>query len=153
MTADQQKRVLVVDDHADIRALLGAVLRQLNLTVDEAEGGAEAIRLLGQNHYSVILLDLMMPDVDGYAVLDRMGGPEAPAPTVVLVITGADRPELNADQAGMIHGIVKKPFDAQELGDLVLACTEMRSRSFGTMAIATMIAGTPFLALLNRLGG
>lgn len=153
MTKDPQKRVLVVDDHTDLCGMMASVLRQRGLLVDEAGGGAEAIRLLGQNHYAVILLDLLMPDVDGFAVLDRMGGPDVPAPPVVLVMTGAERSVLRSLNPQKIHGVVKKPFDSQELADLVLACTDLRSRSFGAMAIATMLAGTPLLAWLNRFGG
>ncbi len=151
MTSEPQKRVLVVDDDGDIRNLLGAALRARGLLVDEARDGAQAIRLLRENHYSVMLLDLLMPGVDGFRVLERMDGPDVPSPAVVLVITGAERRELASLNAQKIHGIVKKPFDAAELADLVLACAELRSRNFGAMAIATMIAGTPLLAILNRL--
>lgn len=151
MTSDQQQRVLVVDDDVNIRNLIGSVLRQRDLLVDEAEDGAEAIRLLREYRYSVILLDLVMPGVDGFTVLDRIGGPEVPAPAVVLVMTGAERSALLRLDAQKIHGVVKKPFDAQELANLILACAELRGRNFGAMAIATIIAGTPLLALLNRL--
>lgn len=148
---DQQKRVLVVDDDPVIRQMLTWVLERQSLTVDEARDGAEALALVREHPYSVILLDLLMPNVDGFAVLDSLGGPEIPAPPVVLVITGADRSEIDHLDPHRIHGIVKKPFDAEELASLVVACAEIRGRgAFGAMAIATVIAGSPFLALLNR---
>ena len=85
----QQRRVLVVDDDATIRALLGSILRRRDLEVDEAADGQEALDLLRQNSYAVVLLDLLMPNVDGFGVLDEFGS--AISTPVVLVITGADR--------------------------------------------------------------
>jgi CheY-like chemotaxis protein len=151
MNGEQQKRVLVVDDDPVIRQLLGWVLQRHSLTVDEAGDGREAIALVKEHQYAVIVLDLMMPVLDGFGVLDALAGPEIAAPPVVLVITGADRREIDGLDPQRIHGIVRKPFDPEDLASLVVACAEIRSRNaFGTMAIATMLAGSPLLALLNR---
>ncbi|HEY8133873.1 MAG TPA: response regulator [Thermoanaerobaculia bacterium] len=142
------KRVLIVDDEAVIRELLGTLLRQRDLTVDEASDGREALELLKENLYSVVLLDLLMPNVDGFGVIE--GLTYSP---VVLVITGADRALVKQLDPKKIHGVVRKPFDSEELANLVVACAEIRSRSaFETMAISAMIAGGPFLAWLNRFG-
>jgi len=148
----QQRRVLVVDDDATIRALLGSVLRRRDLEVDEAADGAEALDLLRQNSYAVVLLDLLMPNVDGFGVLDEFGS--AISTPVVLVITGADRSLIKQLDPQRIHGVVRKPFDSEDLADVVVACAEIRSRRpFEAMAISAMIAGGPFLAWLNRFGG
>lgn len=147
-----QKRVLIVDDDSSVREILSAVLQQHDLIVDAADGGAAAVELLREHHYAVVLLDLLMPGVDGFALLDRMAAGDVTSPPVVLVITGADRSAIERLDAQRIHGIVRKPFDPEEIARLVVACAEIKSRSsFGPMAIATMIAGGPFLALLNRL--
>lgn len=151
MNAEQQKRVLVVDDDPIIRQLLVLVLQRHSLTVDEARDGVEALALVKEHQYAVILLDLLMPVLDGFRVLDALGGPEMPAQPVVLVITGADRADTDGLDPQRIHGIVRKPFDPEELASLVVACAEIRGRNaFGTMAIATILAGSPLLALLNR---
>jgi CheY-like chemotaxis protein len=151
MTAEQQKRVLVVDDDPVIRRLLVWTLEQHSLTVDQAGDGVEALALIKEHQYSVILLDLLMPLLDGFGVLTALDGPSMVSPPVVLVITGADRRLVDHLDPQRIHGIVRKPFDPDELASLVVACAEIRSRNaFGTMAIATMIAGSPLLALLNR---
>ena len=142
------KRVLIVDDDAVIRELLGTLLRQRDLTVDEASDGREALELLKENVYSVVLLDLLMPNVDGFGVIEGLT-----SSPVVLVITGAERALVKQLDPKKIHGVVRKPFDAEELANLVVACAEIRSRSaFETMAISAMIAGGPFLAWLNRFG-
>jgi DNA-binding NarL/FixJ family response regulator len=108
--------------------------------------------LLRQYQYAVVLIDLMMPEVDGFALLDQIAGGDVVSPPVVLVITAADRATLDRLDAQRIHGIIRKPFDPEEIARLVVACAEIKSRGpFGAMALATMLAGSPFLALLNRL--
>jgi CheY-like chemotaxis protein len=151
MNAEQQKRVLVVDDDPVIRRLLVWTLEHYSLTVDQAGDGIEALALIKEHQYAVILLDLVMPMLDGFGVLKALDGPSLALPPVVLVITGADRRAVDHLDPQRIHGIVRKPFDPEELASLVVACAEIRSRNaFGTMAIATVIAGSPLLALLNR---
>ncbi len=151
MNADHQKRVLIVDDDPVVRQMLQYVLQRRSLVVDEARDGREALALIKQHSYAVILLDLIMPEVDGFAVLEALEPVKRASPPVVLVITGADRSKLRGLDPHRIHGIVRKPFDPEELASVVVACAEIRaSNQFGTMAIATMIAGSPLLALLNR---
>jgi CheY-like chemotaxis protein len=143
------KRVLIVDDDASIRALLGSVLRRRDLIVDEAHDGVEALNLLKENSYSVVLLDLLMPKLDGFGVIKDIGS--AISTPVVLVITGADRAVIRQLDPQKIHGVVNKPFDAEDLATLVVACAEIKSRSpFEAMAISAMIAGGPLLAWLNK---
>jgi CheY-like chemotaxis protein len=147
MTAEQQKRVLVVDDDAGIRKLLCAVLRGRGLNVDDAEDGQQALDLIEEHAYGVIVLDLVMPVIDGITVAERLTR-LAPRP-VVLVISGAEHAIDTLDPA-TIHGIVRKPFDAEELANVVAACAEIRSRmSLETMALA-MVAGGSLFALLDR---
>ncbi|MCU1350428.1 MAG: bacT [Acidobacteria bacterium] len=148
----EPKRILVVDDDAAVRDLLTSVLEHRGLTVDTAADGREALQLFTENQYSVIILDLLMPVVDGFGFLRGMESVDLQVPPVVLVVTGADRALVKQLDPQRIHGVIRKPFDAQELASLVVACAEIKSRnSYGTMAIATMMAGGPFLALLNRL--
>ena len=146
------KRILVVDDDAEIRHMLSSVLQQHELVVDAASDGSEAMDLLRQFQYAVVLVDLMMPGVDGFALLELMSGGEMTSAPVVPVVTAADRAALERLDAQRIHGIVRKPFDPDEIARLVVACADIKSRGpFGAMALATMLAGSPFLALLNRL--
>ena len=128
MKNDPQKRVLVVDDDATTRALLASVLERQSLIVDLAADGQEALDLLDENTYSVVLLDLLMPVVDGFTVLDRLSDGGKPLP-VVLVVTAADRRALAQLDSRRIHGIVRKPFDSEELASLVVACAEIRAAS------------------------
>ena len=67
-----RKRALVVDDDEPIRTMLAKVVEKQDLEVDTASDGAEAIERLTGDGYCVVLLDLMMPRVDGFAVLRYM---------------------------------------------------------------------------------
>ena len=144
----EQPRVLVCDDDPEIRRILVVSLRQKALQIDEAAEGQTAIEMLRENRYAVVLLDLMMPGVDGFAVLESIK--MDPNPPVVLVVSGAGRQVLDRVDTSRIHGVVKKPFDPIELAEVVAACAEIRGRSaFETMAVATMVAGAPLIALLK----
>lgn len=150
MSGEQHRRVLIVDDDPQVRSILAVALRQKALNTDEAVNGHDAIELLRANTYSVVLLDLMMPGVDGLSVLQAIKT-DIPNPPVVLVVTGASRELIEKVDTGRIHGIVRKPFDPLEVATIVAACADVRARSsFETMAVATMISGG---ALINWLRG
>lgn len=142
------RRVLIVDDDTDVRHILASALRQRSLTIDEAADGRQALALLHENTYSVVLLDLMMPVVNGLTVLDAIKS-DLPNPPIVLVVTGASREMIERVDTDRVHGIVRKPFDPLEVASIVAACAEVRSRGpFETMAIASVISGG---ALINWL--
>src|SRR5450432_869027 len=148
---DQHKRVLIVDDDPDVRKLITSALTPYGLIVDSAGDGEEALGSLRENAYAVILLDLLMPKLDGFGVLAAMKTDGMQSPPVVLVVTGADRTVVERLDPERIHGIVRKPFDAEDLATLIVACSDIKGRgSFGTMAIATLVSGAPFLAWFVR---
>lgn len=149
MTIEQHQRVLVVDDDPEVRHILIQALRRKSLVIDEADNGRGAIELLREHAYSVVLLDILMPDVNGFDVLDAIDAEALNAP-VVLVVSGADRNLLDRLDSQRIHGIVRKPFDPVEIAAVVAACVEIRSnRGFETMAIATMLTGAQLIALMK----
>ena len=126
MTADPLRRVLVVDDDPDIRKLLVTALKMKSLSVDEATSGAEALDQIRQHPYTVVLLDLFMPEIDGFAVLDALE--KDTQQPVVLVITGADRSTIERLDPRRIHGVIRKPFDIDDLTAVVVSCADMRAR-------------------------
>ena len=118
--AAHKPRVLVVDDEPAIRALVAKIVQRAGLEVDTAPDGAVAIEKLAASHYSVIVLDLMMPIVDGYGLIEHLksGGGRPPA---IIVISAGDAAALRMLDGAMVHSIIRKPFDIDVLGDLVLA--------------------------------
>jgi DNA-binding response OmpR family regulator len=113
-------RILVVDDEPAIRALVTKIVQRAGFPVDSARDGAEAIEMLERERYSVLVLDLMMPNVDGFALIRhlRERGGERPA---IIVVSAGDSASLRQLDGSMVHSIVRKPFDIDVLGDLISA--------------------------------
>ena len=116
----QERRVLVVDDEPAIRALIAKIVERAGLPVDSARDGVDAIAKLEEARYAVIVLDLMMPNLDGYGLIDhiRSRGGERPA---IIVISAGDSAALRRLDGSMVNSIVRKPFDIDVLGDLITA--------------------------------
>jgi CheY-like chemotaxis protein len=149
MAIEQHQRVLVADDDRVVRQMLVQALRGKPLIIDQAVNGREAIDLLREHTYAVVLLDILMPEVNGFGVLDAIDEESRNAP-VVLVVSGAERNVLDRLDAKRIHGIVRKPFDPREIAAVVAACAEIRGKSgFETMAIATAVTGAQLIAWLK----
>jgi CheY-like chemotaxis protein len=116
-------RVLVVDDEPAIRALVAKIVERAGLSVDVARDGGEAIAKLDANHYTVMVIDLMMPVVDGYGVVEHLRERGGPRPAVI-VITAGDSAAIRRLDGSMVHSVIRKPFDIDVLGDLVVAAAE-----------------------------
>jgi len=114
--------VLVVDDDANARRILADVLSTLPLTVQQAESGAEALALCESLAPDVIMLDLMMPELDGFEVLTRLRRMNRFAHVPVLVVSAYDdrMTKVRAFALGA-DDFVNKPFDLVELRARVLA--------------------------------
>jgi CheY-like chemotaxis protein len=115
-----EKRILVVDDDDAIRTLLLTILRRRGLSVDTARHGAEALERLERCRYSVMLLDLMMPRVNGWQVLEQIGKYERSLRPVVVVLTAGTEPR-DVDP-NLVAGSIRKPFDVELLLDMITAC-------------------------------
>jgi CheY-like chemotaxis protein len=113
----EQYRVLVVDDDEAIRKLISAILRRRNFIVDTAANGEEALKKLGEHHYTIMLLDLMMPRVDGYTVIDRVR--EQKIATEIVVVTAAGASQVKAIDRSIVRVIISKPFDVTQLVEVV----------------------------------
>lgn len=121
-TETKAPRILVVDDDQSIRQLVCTIVQREKFIVDTAADGMEAIDLLKQNTYSVILLDLMMPRVDGFGVIEFIKTHPQIAKPIVLVITAyADQTFKDVDPS-IVAGVLRKPFEVAELGNLVRLC-------------------------------
>ncbi|HWE36142.1 MAG TPA: response regulator [Isosphaeraceae bacterium] len=97
--------VLVIDDDPDIRRLLAAELGGEGFEVREAADGVEGLRLAHSEHPSLIVLDLMMPNMDGFEVASRLTQSEATRDIPILVLTAK---ELNADDIRRLNGKIEE---------------------------------------------
>ena len=107
--------VLVVDDQAPNRRLLDAVLTPRGYRVLAASSGEEALQILQEEQADVVLLDILMPGMDGYEVCRRIRSDTATAILPVVMITASGQQEkLVATEAGA-DDFLTKPFDQAEL--------------------------------------
>jgi CheY-like chemotaxis protein len=109
-----------------VRGLVAAALRRQPLEIHTAANGAEALRLLEQHDYAVLLLDLMMPFVDGFTLIDTIARTTPRPSTVVLVMTAFDESMILRLDARIVHAILRKPFDLDRLVELVNDCASTR---------------------------
>jgi CheY-like chemotaxis protein len=124
--------VLVVDDQEENRSLLRRMIEsQEGYEVVEATGGQEAITLVRQIQPHVIILDLMMPDVDGFAVLEAMKSDKATRSIPIIVVTAKDLTQAERDVLNMgVEALLQKGlFEQQELLADVAAALERISRT------------------------
>jgi CheY-like chemotaxis protein len=120
------KKVLVVDDDDAIRRMVERVLRREQYEVESARDGFEAIEKLARNDYGTVLLDLMMPRVDGLGVL-RFLETEHQAPPRVIVMTANLQGASATAEAKPVFRVLPKPFDIQELVAHVRDCHGLES--------------------------
>ena len=116
----EEKRILVVDDDAAIRTLLFTILRRRGLAVDVAKNGEEALERLRECTYALMLLDLMMPVMSGWGVLERLAGVDPARRPVIVVLTAGTEPRDVSPE--FVTGSIRKPFDMQLLLDTVTGC-------------------------------
>ena len=118
----KDRRVLVADDDQAIRQLLCTIITREGLEVDSAADGQEAIELLEQHEYSVMLVDLMMPRVDGLGVIEHLRANPPTHKPVVLVITAYADQKFKEVDPNVVTGVVRKPFEVSEIGNIVRLC-------------------------------
>ncbi|MBO4275653.1 response regulator transcription factor [Microbispora triticiradicis] len=106
-------RLLVVDDEPDIRELLSASLRYAGFEVITAATGREAVELAGQARPDLVVLDVMLPDLNGFAVSDRLR--QAGRRIPVLFLTARDAAEDKLAGLGRGDDYVTKPFSLEEV--------------------------------------
>ncbi len=115
--------ILVVDDDMLARMTAAQCVKQQGHTASIAEGGAQALDLLQSNTYDIVLLDLLMPEVDGFEVLMRMRQDQQLEKIPVIMVSGTDESESIAKciELGAV-GHLSKPLDPARLESQIAAC-------------------------------
>src|SRR6266508_3730963 len=113
------RRILVADDHEAVRLLCRINLEHEGMVVTEASDGVEALRLARSGRFDLILLDLMMPGLDGWSVADALlaGAATCRVPIVFFSARAQADDRARAYELGIV-GYVVKPFNPVELGTL-----------------------------------
>jgi len=118
--------VLVIEDDDAIRVLISALCHRLGLVVDVACDGAEGVALIRKRNYDALLLDLMLPKVNGFEVLREV---RASAPSLLsrtIIVTAVSDSTLRDFDGGGTLVLLRKPFDIADLHDALVACTGCR---------------------------
>lgn len=127
-----QKRVLVVDDDQITIVRVSRALEAAGFLVDAASDGTEAIELIRAIDYDVVLLDLLMPRLDGFGVLRFMSEERPDLRSRTIVVTALlDESSGDANLAGT-YGIIRKPIDDRKLPAYVRECAAQPAWRWGT---------------------
>ena len=140
-------KILIVDDEPDIRSALARYFARSGHDVLRAETGEEAVRLVRAERPSVVLLDLFLPDISGFEVLERT---REERPVIIMITGHGDIPAaVHAMQAGA-EGFLTKPVELAHLGavvDRALEKAHLRELGRGALArnarsVADMLMGS-----------
>ena len=119
---EQTREILVVEDDRAIRRLLKMVLQREGYRVQEAADGVEAVLKIGVAEYDVIVLDLMMPNLDGFAFMSTLADNDAARLKKIIVTSAASRSVIEGRMRGTPFDTLSKPFDLKDLVARVRAC-------------------------------
>lgn len=121
-------RILLVEDDAITARGIGMILKTANAVVDQSDTGEEALELARHYDYDLVILDLMLPDIDGYEVVRRLRAAKRDIP--VLILSGLSRPQAKVKGLSLgADDFLAKPFDNAELLARVNAIVR-RSKGF-----------------------
>jgi len=135
MEADRTPQIMVVDDDPDTVSILARHLQREGFVAIEAISGAECVRIAQERPVDVILLDLMMPDMDGFQVCRALKEDPRTAEIPVIMITARD--DLDARAEGMRLGVsdfLAKPVFRRQLANRIRAQLDMLAAGRATEA-------------------
>jgi CheY-like chemotaxis protein len=117
--SDLHPLAVVADDEVEMRKLVGEILGEAGFKTLPARDGAELLELAARHRPKLIVVDVMMPTMDGYTAVARLRGEPATADIPVIMITGWTDPTYSRLSEGMgVAAHVTKPFSPMELAEL-----------------------------------
>ena len=117
---DIKSRIMLVDDEPDIRATVGAVLEPLEFEVYKAESGQKCIEELESGFRGVILMDIMMPEMDGWTTIREIEAKGLMEGNIVFMLTAKEIPDEDlAELTETVLNYVRKPFKGDYLVSIV----------------------------------
>ena len=127
----QGRAVLVVDDSAVARAKLRKLFEGAGFTVTVANDGVHALELLAQCRFNVVVTDLEMPRMDGFALIAAIQGDMDTEDLPVIAITGHEDMQARVHQVQGLYGIYKKPWNDREMLKRVATLCAMHAQGSG----------------------
>jgi DNA-binding response OmpR family regulator len=124
---DTKPRILIVEDNSLIAELVETRLRIEGMAPTRCGGGREALELVGKQPFDVVILDIMMPDVDGYQVLQHIRSTPETATLPVIFLTAKSTPDdIERGLAMGANYYIAKPFSGLDLIRRIRLCLEER---------------------------
>ncbi|MDQ3282045.1 MAG: response regulator [Acidobacteriota bacterium] len=118
-----QHRALIVEDDPAIRRLVEKLLTRSNILIDTAPDGRTALDKLRSQSYSVLVLDLMVPELNGFEIIDFIKSERLRLP--VAVVSAVSQQALTKLDLDVVKLVISKPFDVDEFTKAVVAlCNE-----------------------------
>lgn len=124
-------KILIVDDEEMIREVIKEYSEDAGYQTDEAENGKIALEKINKNTYDLLILDIMMPEMDGFTVLKNIPK-EKMIPTIVLSARGEEYDKLNGFDLG-IDDYLTKPFSPKELIARIKAVLNRTQKNLPTL--------------------
>ena len=115
-------RVLVADADVNLQTLLNALLDRIGATAEFAEDGKRCLEKLQAAAYDAILLELLLPEIDGLGILQKMQRQKPDVLAHVIVLSVAHEKLLQKARSYPVHSVIRKPFDVAELVKAVQSC-------------------------------
>ena len=115
-------RILIVEDDEVIRRLLITALSRESLTVETAADGAEALEKIREGDYALILIDLMLPRMSGFELLDAARYLFRRPRPVIFIMTAFEAATVRALDPTLVDAVFRKPFDVFTIADIVREC-------------------------------
>jgi CheY-like chemotaxis protein len=135
MTLDRARQVLIVDDDQPTQNLLVALMERDGLQTTVARDGREAIELLTTRRFDLVILDIMMPGVDGRGVIAHLRRQPARPPVIVCTATSATSVAELRGEADVVKAVLRKPFDIVQLSEAVAGLVGARDARAGVARI------------------
>jgi DNA-binding response OmpR family regulator len=112
-------RALVVEDDPAIRRLVGKLLQRRGVDIEVANDGRQAIEKIRAGGYSVLILDLMVPEVNGFEIIDFVKKNQITTP--VVVVSAVSHQALTKLDRSVVKLVISKPFDVEEFTRSIIA--------------------------------
>ncbi|MEO8379297.1 MAG: response regulator [Acidobacteriota bacterium] len=118
MEQAQKISLLIVDDDRAIRDLLARIAEREGFAVDTARDGFEALEMMAVKNYKLAVVDLMMPRLSGYELLQRISTFD-PRPTVIVATAMTNSDVATLDDS-MVRRVIRKPFDIRAVAEALI---------------------------------
>lgn len=142
-------KILIVDDEALIREVIKEYAHASNYQTDEADSGKMALEKLKHNTYDLLILDIMMPEMDGFSMLEHLPQ-DCHIPTIILSAREQEFDKLHGFELG-VDDYLAKPFSPKELIARIKAVSKRTNKNMNVYKLDTL--EVDFLAHTVRIDG